>query len=421
MGRVVVVRWGFLVAAALAAACRGREKLGGDGPFGDKVAVAVPQIERATGLEFKRPPRLETRARAEVRAFLERTFKEGHVMRELQGMERAYKLFGMLPDTLNLERLMVDLLTEQIVGYYDPKAKVLYVVEDAPEELVGITITHELVHALQDQYLNLDSIQQVQGENDRSTAAQAVIEGQAVFEQMSIMLGDNLAAGLPGGWDRVRELIREQSSAMPKFAMAPLIVQETVIFPYLGGAEFVRVVKARRKDARVLEDLPTSTEQVLNPDRYFTANRDIPIPVRLAGPRGATEIYQNTLGAFETRLFLYQHLRDEPAAVRAAAGWGGDRYQVVRSAAGDGLAWMTVWDSAVEAGEFHDVLERAVKARLQPKTQVELADGRSYPHGNRRIFVRALSVRGKPAVLYMDLPDGMDEGVLDLAAVSFVR
>lgn len=417
----VAVRWCVTLAViGVAVSCRGREKLGGDGPFGDKVAAAVPRIEEATGLKFKRPPKLETRSKAEVRTFLERTFKEGHVMRELQGMEVAYKKFGLLPDTMNLERLMVDLLTEQIVGYYDPKTKVLYVVDEAAEELIGITITHELVHALQDQYLNLDSIQQVARENDRSTAVQAVIEGQAVFEQMSIMLGNNLAAGLPGGWDRVRELIREQSSAMPKFAMAPLIVQETVIFPYLGGAEFVRVVKAKKKE-NVLMDLPTSTEQVLNPDRFLTGDRDPPVPVRLGAPRGGTEVYQNTLGAFETRLFLYQHLRDEPAAVRGAAGWGGDRYQVVRSAAGDGLAWVTVWDTAVEAGEFHDVLDRAVKARLQPKTQGALADGRSYPHGaDRRVFIRTVDVKGKPGVIYMDLPNGMDVGVLDLAAVTIV-
>ena len=58
-------------------------------------------------------------------------------------------------------------LTEQIIGYYDPKTKVLYVVEGAPEEYVGITIMHELVHALQDQYVNLDSLEHITGDDDR--------------------------------------------------------------------------------------------------------------------------------------------------------------------------------------------------------------------------------------------------------------
>ena len=232
------------------------------------------------------------------------------------------------------------------------------------------------------------------------------------------MLGDNLAAGLPGGWDRVRELIREQSSAMPKFATAPMIVQETVIFPYLGGAEFVRVFKAKRKGVSPLADLPVSTEQVLNPERFLAEKRDEPMQVRLPEPTGATEVYQNTLGAFETRLFLYQHLRDEPAAVRAAAGWGGDRYQVIRSAAGEGLLWVTVWDNNVEAAEFHDVLERAMSRRWELKAYTPLPDGRKYSAGSRSVYVRTMTLQGKPAAVFMDLPDGMDAGVLDLAHVT---
>lgn len=411
------------VAAVLAigvalVACRGREKAGGEGPYADKVAAAIPKIEQATGLKYRRPPRLEKRSREQVRTFLEKEFRTGHVMRELRGMETAYKLFGLLPDTLNLERLMVDLLTEQIVGYYDPKTKVLYIVDSAPEELVGITITHELVHALQDQYVNLDSIQQVARENDRSSAAQAVIEGEAVFEQMSIMLDGNLAAGLPGGWDRVRQMIREQSSTMPKFSTAPVIVQETVIFPYLGGAEFVRVVKAKRSSRAILADLPVSTEQVLNPDRYLASPRDNPLRVSMPAPRGANEVYQNTLGAFETRLLLYEYLRDEPASVRGASGWGGDRYQVVRSPAGEGLVWVTVWDNGVEAAEFHDILERAVNKRFQPRGYAPLPDGRRYSHDGRELYVRAMTLNGRPGVVFMDLPSGMGPEVVDLARVQ---
>ena len=105
------------------------------------------------------------------------------------------------------------MLTEQVIGYYDPATKVLYVVKGADEKTVAITITHELVHALQDQYVNLDSLQKLTGDNDRLTAAQAVIEGQAQFEQLSIMVGgsSNIALRV-GGRDRMREMIRENQS-----------------------------------------------------------------------------------------------------------------------------------------------------------------------------------------------------------------
>ena len=96
------------------------------------------------------------------------------------------------------------------------------------------------MHALQDQYISLDSIQKVRDDNDRQAAAQAVFEGQAVTSRSPAMLGGtNIAINLPGGWDRVRDMIRESQSSMPIFAAAPDVIQETLIFPYLSGAEFV--------------------------------------------------------------------------------------------------------------------------------------------------------------------------------------
>ena len=125
----------------------------------------------------------------------------------------------MIPDTMHLADFYVKVLTEQIMGYYDPKTKVLYVVKDAPEEYAGITIMHELVHALQDQYINLDSLEHIAGDDDRAAAAQAVVEGQATYEQIYLMAGGsgNLAAQLPGGWESMRSTIRDGLSTQAVF------------------------------------------------------------------------------------------------------------------------------------------------------------------------------------------------------------
>src|ERR1700682_2208456 len=98
------------------------------GPYAAQVATAIPLIERAVGLKFKSAPKVETRTRDEVRGFPEKKFTEDLPARELAGAERAYKLFGLLPDTLDLRKYMLSLLTEQVIGYYDPTTKVLYVV-----------------------------------------------------------------------------------------------------------------------------------------------------------------------------------------------------------------------------------------------------------------------------------------------------
>ena len=108
------------------------------------------------------------------------------------------------------------------------------------------------------------------GDADRATAAQAVIEGQAQFEQLSIMLGgsDNIALRV-GGRNRIREMIRENQSAMPVFATAPMVIQESLLFPYLSGADFVQRFKERKGKANPLTNLPRSTEQILHTTAYF--------------------------------------------------------------------------------------------------------------------------------------------------------
>ncbi|HZI99071.1 MAG TPA: hypothetical protein VFD22_00325, partial [Gemmatimonadaceae bacterium] len=338
------------------------------GPYGKQVSEAVPAIENAVGLKFKQPPKVETRSKAQVREFVTRQITDPLAARQMAGMSDAYKRLGMIPDSLNLQKFLIDLLEEQIVGYYDPKTKVLYVVSDAPKEAVGITITHELVHALQDQYISLDSTQQIEGQNDQTSAAQAVFEGQAVYEQVSAMLGGtNVAMNLPGGWDRVRDMIRENQSSMPIFARAPTVIQETLIFPYLSGAEFVRNFKDRNGGKPIYQDMPQSTEQILHPTAFF-GNRDVPTSITLPALNGVTQTYQNTLGEFETRLFLFSHLKDQNFAVQGAAGWDGDRYALFNTPRGEGIAWVTVWDSQADASEFFDMLGKVMKKRYNAES-----------------------------------------------------
>ena len=418
-----------MAAVAAAAAC-GRSKSGDSDVYERKVNDAVPGVEEAVGLRFKTPPRVQARSKAQVREFVERQFAESRGARELGLKEAVYKRFGLLPDTLDLRGLLTDLLEEQIVGFYDPKTKSLYVVDGSPPEAAGIVLAHELVHALQDQYLNLDSIQNVEGDDDRVGAAQAVIEGQATVAQLG---GGNVAARLPGGWDRVRQMIREQQAAMPIFASAPTVIQETLIFPYLSGAEFMRHVAERGKaSAELYRDLPGSTEQILHPETYF-GTRDAPTRVTLPEPSGGKIAYQNSLGEFETRLLLYEHLQDVQPAARGARGWDGDRYALVDTPQGQALVWLTVWDSAVDAGEFDDLLGQVIAkragssasgmtgARLQAEARGVAGggarSGRTVTARGRSYALTTGEVQGHPVVVYVDVPAGVPTALLDLRDV----
>ncbi len=399
--KVTVPVCAVLMFALVAGGCRS-EPHGAGGPYGAIVAEAVPAIEQATGLHFKTPPRVEARTKAEVRAFVLAQLDAPGARRDIVGMQQAYGLLGLIPDTLDLAKLEQKLLEEQIVGFYDPKTKVLYVVSGVDKDIVKTVVTHELVHALQDQYVSLDSVQKITGDNDRLAAAQAVFEGQAVYVQMQAMLGrGNVAVQLPGGWDRIREAIRNNRAAMPVYSAAPLVVQETLIFPYLSGAEFVKNYKEHNPTGNMYADLPVSTEQILHEHAYF-GKRDAVTPVTIA-PSAAVRIsYSNNLGEFETRLFLYQHLNNEEDATRGAAGWDGDRYVVFDTPQGPGLAWATVWDTPEDAADFYNLMQRLRDADRNAK---------------RGTLVTTGEIGGRAVVLWVDVPAGSATNAVTLANV----
>src|SRR3954470_4517704 len=112
---------------ALGAACRRSPSY--DGPYGDKVATYVPMIEKALGRPFKSKPKLEVRTKDQVREFLLRHLADSVPQRELAGQQATFRVLGLIPDTLDLQKFFIPLLTEQIIGYYDPRTKVLYVVD----------------------------------------------------------------------------------------------------------------------------------------------------------------------------------------------------------------------------------------------------------------------------------------------------
>ena len=415
----MIVRRSTLVAATLLASACARGKDVGSGPYAREVAEAIPRIEQATGLKFKTPPKVEVRTRDQVREFLLKQLDEANPAAQLAGEEKTYKLLRLIPDTMNLRAFFVRVLTEQVVGYYDPKAKALYVVDGADEQVVGITITHELMHALQDQYVDLDSIQKSGANNDRLAAAQALIEGEAQFEQISIMLGgpDQIEARLPGAWDRVREEIRNRQGEMPVFATAPMVIQESLLFPYLSGAEFVRRVKEKRGSIDLFRDIPRSTEQILHPPAFLGTPPDEPTTVVLPSPRGATKAYENDMGEFGTRLVVYAYLRDPQTSQRAAAGWDGDRFMVVEKGSERGLVWALVWDSPIEAAEFSDAMIRAATRRTGAPERRATGGGATFAYQGRTISVLPISIGDRAGVLYTDLPDSMGS-VIDPAGVT---
>lgn len=314
----------------------------------------VPAVEKAVGLPFRHPPRSAVRSRTQVRAYILGKLDQELSADKARGLQDTYRLLGMLPDSLDLRTLLLDLFTEQVIGYYEPDSSTLFVVANADRAVLRLTVAHELVHALQHQYTPLDSILRQLGDNDRLAAAQAILEGQATLAGLQVIVPEQNLFAMPEFWETYREQFRTQQTSMPVFARAPRILRESVIFPYLAGADFLRWWKGSelRDTLPFGPRMPVSTEQILHPHRYGKGDR--PLTVRFTRPETSVT-YEDVMGEFEMRVLAAELSAPGSVADIAtpmALGWGGDRYRVYQTPAGPAMVWYVAWDDATARTRF---------------------------------------------------------------------
>jgi hypothetical protein len=179
----------------------------------------------------------------------------------------------------------------------------------------------------------------------------------------------------------------------------------------------MRNLKEKKPGTTPFSDMPVSTEQVMHEDRFFVS-RDDPTEVTLPPTSFGKAVYDNDLGEFETRLFLFEHLKDRDAAFRGAAGWDGDRYVLFEAPKGEGIAWLSVWDTSVDAAEFFDLMDTLILKRFGSVTPQRATEStRVYSARGRTIAVTATELDSRPIVLYVDVPAGTSTDVLDLTQV----
>jgi len=354
------------------------------------VEEVLPEVERAVGLPFVSSPQVAVRSREQMREYVNAKIETDLPPEEVERLTVAYRLFGLIPDSLDLAALLLELYTEQVVGYYEPDSSTLYMVDDADPAIAKLTIAHELVHALQDQYMPLDSILEVKNENDRVMAAQSILEGQATLGSMLAIMPGQDADDFGNLWTDagVREMMSQQQEAMPVFAAAPRIIKEGLIFPYLAGADFVRWFSRHYPDTVPFGPrLPASTEHIIRPERYRIGD----LPVVLSFVDAEDAFYTDDLGQFEIQVLLTDWTESESVATAGAFGWGGDRYAVFETDGSYALVWWTVWDDERSADRFFDIVRDQWSGRA--------ASGRSHA-------VERVEVAGRPGVSFAYYPEG---------------
>ncbi len=344
--RVVLAVAGLALGACGSGAQQTRPLVQSSDPGLRELAAALlPDLARRAGMELKEPVRLEKRSRAQLEGYLRHKLDEELPADEARATVSSYALLGLVPDSLDLRAVLLALYTEQVAGFYDPDSTALFVLDDQPATALQGLLIHELVHAVQDQTVDLHALTSNELDNDRQTAAQAAIEGHATLVMLEYMMEQMRGspvdlAEVPDFSASLRPALDGLRTQFPALADAPPVIQESLLFPYLEGAGYVQSLWREGDRVAPFGDyLPRSTEQVLTHD---LADPPVGLAVEVAG---AQALHQDDLGRLETGVLLDTHLG--AGSARLATGWGGDEYELVRLAGGgEGLAWASVWDDA---------------------------------------------------------------------------
>src|SRR4051812_1199748 len=327
------------------------------------VGPIAARVERLRDLRFRQRPRPARVTGAQARREGLADFDRSYPPARRRADEEVLKLLGLLRPDADLRSLSASVFGEGVAGYYDPRTKRLRIVTGASTAnrvLAEVTLAHELTHALEDQRFGLDL--QAGGSDDDAIARLALVEGSATVVMTQYLLrrfgtGEALAGLLGGGPDTGPKL--------------PAFVRDQLLFPYTGGMAFVQALLSRAGGKWTLVDLadraraPQSTEQILHPDAWIRV--EAPKRVRLASRLGAgwRRTAAGTWGEWQTRELL-------GGDAVAAAGWGGDRYELwQREAAGcaapcrraDVLVMRWRWDTRRDAREFLAALRRSDAGR----------------------------------------------------------
>lgn len=300
-------------------------------------------------------------------ANIAREFETSNPPAEIAKSERLMKVMGLLPSDASLAKIYLELQGSQVIGYYDPTVKELFIVsrDGALGAIEQVTYAHEFTHELQDKHFDLNSLglDTIKDDSDQVLAILSLVEGDAVSAQSAWMVANLTPAQLG-------EVATEAAdpAMLAVLARTPRILLETSLFPYQAGATFVGQLQAAGGYASVnaaYKNPPTTTEQILHPGGSVAALLPVPlaIPADLATQFGAgwTATAQDTFGELQTRVWLREGGVAGDVARMAAEGWGGDRLVLMDGPGGATAAvWTTAWDSVEDAQAFESAARTAI-------------------------------------------------------------
>jgi hypothetical protein len=340
--------------------------------------IAAIQIEvsdlRGLPIQSENPTFIVTKR--QVRPVLEKLYTSGGgTEQEVEDQKIQLVALGLIKPTYNLFDNILNNIADGIGGFFDPVTNEIYVIGTRFGGIEHIIYAHEYDHALVYQNFDIEDVEADQvclTNEDACNAFTALVEGDATL--LMYQWWDQYASP-----QDIRDFLTYYQSwaALPE-QFPPPFAEKNTNFPYVEGLAFVEYIFDRGNWADVnqaYDNPPLSTEQILHPSKYRLGERPVTItPPNLDAILGSAwqRVARDTLGEWTTYLILgygadnAAQLDDQTAAT-AAAGWGGDAYQIYYQPDQDQsiLAAEWAWDSDTDQNQFFQAMTNYLDQRFR--------------------------------------------------------
>ncbi len=347
-----------------------------EGEVLDEMQTIEDQVIQLRGVQPARAVERKLLTSDDLRIKVTDEFLADYTVEEAQVDSKLLFLLGLLPQDFDLRQLYIDLLNEQVAGYYDTELEQMVIIcEDGFGGVDRLTYAHEYAHTLQDQRFDFETSlaytdAACEADSQRCVGTQALFEGDATLLQEQWLRQYATEQDL-------KDMLQFFSSfAMPIYESAPEFIQADFSFPYLQGLFFVRSLYLQGGWAAVDDaymNPPRSAEQILHPERY---PRDEPVlfespDLSPLSDIGWEVVLEDALGEWVLRNMLEVHLPEEDAET-SAAGWGGDLVLLLEntSVGEAGLLLLIQWDTMRDAHEFVSGFKQYGELRFGEADQV---------------------------------------------------
>ena len=348
-------------------------------------------VSKDTGLPIEHSVKKVFITRDKVNSELRKKFDEDKSNKRMERSELVLKKFGLLDNDFNLRPFLLSLLTEQIAGFYDNKTKTMNLLDWVPIDQQKPVMAHELTHALQDQKVGLKNWEDLEPDSvaknveedakhiqtdETDTAREAVLEGQAMVSFADYMLkpSGKTLKDVPQIGEQLINGAGDMSDS-PVLARAPLILQESLLFPYTEGLRFEQAVLLKagmqRAFTGVLDTPPNTSSEIMHPDDYLRRKPEpllvLPDIHPTLDAAGYIPYDVGVMGELDVRMTA-ELFGGKPLAEALTPEWdGGVYYAAQRKNASDAdksttksiaILYLSRWKNADSARSFFHVFEQ---------------------------------------------------------------